>query len=151
MQEKEFQTDKKLPKSSDNGESEKNNLLPKSKLRRVLKFIESKLEQEICLRDLAAEAGLSHFYFARLFKQTTGKAPHQFVLEQRIDYAKYLLIETNEPLAQVALRCGWANQSHFTTAFKQKVGVTPRHYRHWHQPSATSNTDRQSSLLAVPA
>lgn len=129
MQSDEFQINQNFPNLPDDF-----NRLPKSKLNRILSFIERHLEAEICLEDLAAEAGMSVFYFARMFKHSTGKSPHQFVLEQRIEYAKYLLVQTEEPLAEVALRCGWANQSHFTTSFKQKVGVTPRRYRFWHEP-----------------
>lgn len=108
--------------------------LPKSKLKKILDFIELNIEDRLSLGDLAVEAGMSMFYFARLFKKSTGKSPHQFILERRIRYAKYLLIETEEPLVEVALSCGWTNQSHFTTAFKRLVGVTPRRYRHWHEP-----------------
>jgi AraC-like DNA-binding protein len=108
--------------------------LPKSKLKKSLDFIELNIEEQLSLGDLAVEAGMSMFYFARMFKKTTGKSPHQFILEQRIKYAKYLLTQTEEPLVEVALSCGWANQSHFTTAFKRLVGVTPRHYRYWHEP-----------------
>jgi AraC family transcriptional regulator len=108
--------------------------LPKSKLKKILDFIELNIEDQLSLGDLADEAGMSMFYFARMFKKSTGKSPHQFILERRIKYAKYLLTQTEEPLVEVALSCGWANQSHFTTAFKRLVGVTPRHYRHWHEP-----------------
>lgn len=110
--------------------------LPKSKLKKILDFIELNIEDELTLGSLADEAGMSMFYFARMFKKTTGKSPHQFILERRIKYAKYLLLETEEPLVEVALSCGWANQSHFTTAFKRLVGVTPRHYRNWHDPAS---------------
>lgn len=112
--------------------------LPKSKLKKILDFIELNIENQLSLGDLADEAGMSMFYFARMFKKSTGTSPHQFILERRIKYAKYLLIETEEPLVEVALSCGWANQSHFTTAFKRLVGVTPRHYRHWHEPRSAS-------------
>jgi AraC family transcriptional regulator len=109
------------------------NRLPQRKLNQILTYIEFNLENDICLKDLAGEAGMSIYYFARLFKQTTGKSPHQFVLEQRLNYAKYLLSQTDDSLIEVAMKCGWANQSHFTTAFKRSVGVTPRRYRNWHE------------------
>ena len=125
------------------------NQLPKSKLRRIVDFIARRLEHEISLRELAGEAGLSMFYFARLFKQTTGLSPLQFVLEQRIEYAKYLLVRTDDPLVEIALRCGWANQSHFTTVFKQRVGVTPRRYRYWHLSAETPAAEERA--LAVSA
>lgn len=118
--------------------------LPKPKLRRVLAFIAEHIEEEITLDEMAKIARMSVCYFARMFKQAVGKSPYQFVLEQRVDYAKYLLTQTDLPLVEIALRCGCANQSHFTTVFKQSLGVTPKRYRDWHQP-APVNT------LQIPA
>jgi AraC-like DNA-binding protein len=112
--------------------------LPKLKLQRVLAFIAENIEEEITLDDMAKIARMSVCYFARMFKQSVGTSPYQFVLEQRIDYGKYLLTQTDLPLVEIALRCGCANQSHFTTVFKQLLGVTPKRYRDWHQtPTST--------------
>lgn len=103
--------------------------LPISKLKKTLAYIKENLEAEICLNALAREVGISIFYFSRMFKNSIGKSPHQFIIEQRIDYAKWLLKNSDEPLNQIALRCGWSNQSNFSTAFKRIVGVTPKFYR----------------------
>ncbi|MDQ4120290.1 MAG: helix-turn-helix domain-containing protein [Acidobacteriota bacterium] len=54
-------------------------------------------------------------------------------LNQRLDYAKYLLIKTVEPIERVAADCGWTNEKAFAAIFQQNVGVTPAHYRNWHQ------------------
>lgn len=121
--------------------------LPKPKLRRVLAFIAEHIEEEITLDEMARIARMSVCYFARMFKQAVGKSPYQFVLEQRVDYAKYLLTQTDLPLVEIALRCGCANQSHFTTVFKQNLGVTPKRYRDWHQP-ATLNASQIPAFAA---
>lgn len=54
-------------------------------------------------------------------------------LNKRIDYAKYLLVQTLEPLKTVAADCGWKSERAFASAFERRVGVTPVHYRNWHQ------------------
>jgi AraC-like DNA-binding protein len=58
--------------------------------------------------------GPSRGYFIRGFKKTTGKAPHQWILSQRVERARGLLMKTDMSLADVALACGFADQSHFT-------------------------------------
>ena len=103
--------------------------LPKPKLQRVLTFIAENIGEEITLDKMAKISRMSVYYFARMFKQAVGISPYQFVLEQRLDYGKYLLTETNLPLVEISLRCGCSNQSHFTTVFKQFLGITPKRYR----------------------
>lgn len=54
-------------------------------------------------------------------------------LHRRLDYARYLLTQTNEPLEKVTINCGWANERAFAADFQKEVGVTPEQYRRWHQ------------------
>ncbi len=96
---------------------------------RLTEFILAHLNQNLSLDMLAQQLGFSSYHFARLFRQTTGESPHQFVLRKRIEAAQRLLKETNLSLTQVALEVGFPNQSHFTQAFKHRVGYTPRIYR----------------------
>ena len=103
--------------------------LTQQQLRRVSDFVQAHLGQDLALEALAQQAGFSPYYFARLFRRTTGESPHQFVLRQRIERAQGLLSQRDLPLAQVALASGFANQSHFTRAFKRQLGLTPRAYR----------------------
>lgn len=53
-------------------------------------------------------------------------------LERRLDYARYLLTQTFEPLGKIAAECGWKSESDFAAVFQKSVGVTPVHYRQWH-------------------
>jgi AraC family transcriptional regulator len=103
--------------------------LSSHQLRRLTSFIQDHLDQDLSLEMLAQQVGFSPYHFARLFHQTTGETPHQFVLRQRLVEAARLLKETNWPIAQVASAIGIPNQSHFTQAFKQYLGITPRAYR----------------------
>lgn len=103
--------------------------LTQQQMRRVIDFVQAHLDQDLSLEALARQAGFSAYHFARLFRQTTGESPHQFVLRQRIERAQRLLKQGGVPLAHVALESGFANQSHLTQVFKRHIGLTPRAYR----------------------
>ncbi|GHO45716.1 AraC family transcriptional regulator [Ktedonospora formicarum] len=106
--------------------------LTHQQMRRVIDFAQDHLSQDLSLEALAKQAGFSAYHFARLFRQTTGESPHQFVLRQRIERAQGLLKERDLPLAHVALESGFANQSHLNQVFKRYLGLTPRAYRQHH-------------------
>jgi AraC family transcriptional regulator len=97
--------------------------------KRVLDFIEANLERTIAVEELADVAGISPFHFSRLFKETLGTSPHQFVMNFRVEKAKKHLANPDAPLIDVALGCGFADQAHFSRVFKQATGQTPREFR----------------------
>jgi AraC family transcriptional regulator len=86
------------------------------------------LGQKLTLDDLAEKLQLSPFHFARMFKQSVGDSPANYVIRQRVKLAKTLL-SGKEDLSFIALECGFCHQSHFINHFKKKVGVTPAKYR----------------------
>lgn len=98
-------------------------------LRRVSDYIESHLETPIRLSELAAQAGISPHYFCQLFKQSTGRSPHQHVVHRRIVRSKALLSDRRLSLAEIAYRTGFSSQAHFTGTFQKLVGVSPGKYR----------------------
>ncbi|HEX8283387.1 MAG TPA: AraC family transcriptional regulator [Pyrinomonadaceae bacterium] len=98
-------------------------------LRRVLSYIADNHERDLSLEDLAGEAAMSTFHFAREFKRATGTTPHQHLLKFRVERAKELLTESQLPLAEVGLRTGFSHQSHFTRLFRRYTGTTPQSYR----------------------
>lgn len=100
--------------------------LPMYKLKRVIEFIEHNLSEPITFRDIAAHVHVSPFHFSRAFKLATGKTPHHFVTEKRIEAAKKFLVETDESIACIAYQVGFRSQSHFTSVFCKYVGVTPK-------------------------
>jgi AraC family transcriptional regulator len=104
------------------------------RLRRVLAFIADNYERDLSLDDLAGEAGMSTFHFAREFKRATGTTPHQHLIKFRVERAKALLAEGQMPLAEVGLRAGFSHQSHFTRLFHKLTGTTPQSYRLMLQP-----------------
>jgi AraC family transcriptional regulator len=102
--------------------------LARHALRAVEEYIHAHLDQNIALAELADVAQLSEFHFARLFKQTTGLSPHQFVIHQRIERAKRLIAAERLSLAQIAIDVGFSDQSQLNRHFKRLVGVTPRRF-----------------------
>ncbi len=111
------------------GIQERSQGLTRRQLQGVTDFIVAHISQDISLEALAQQISFSPYHFARLFRQTTGESPHQFVLRQRIEKACHLLKTADMPLAHIALESGFANQSHFTRIFKRHLGLTPRAYR----------------------
>ncbi len=97
--------------------------------RRVYEYIERHLDGPLTLRELAAFAGLSVFHFLRCFKRCTGMPPHAYVRGRRIERAKQLLARGEATIAEVAFRCGFADQSSFARTFHRIVGDTPREFR----------------------
>jgi AraC family transcriptional regulator len=99
------------------------------KLKQVQDYIENHLANEIVIEDMAALIPMSQFHFARAFKAATGETPHKYLTQRRIERAKLLLTVTKLPIAEVAYRVGFSNQSHFTAHFRKVTGVTPKDYR----------------------
>lgn len=95
-------------------------------LQRVVDYVHEHLNQDVTLIKLAAFAQISPYHFLRLFKQKTGVTPHQYILQQRIEKAKYLLQHSELSIADIAVRVGFCDQSHLTRSFKRIVGVTPK-------------------------
>ena len=97
--------------------------------KRVLDYVKKNFGHEIPIDHLATEAGLSNAHFSRLFKQTIGSTPHQFVMSYRVERAKELLMELDFPMIDIAIRCGFSDQAHFSRVFKQFIGQTPKAFR----------------------
>src|SRR5262249_54273756 len=97
--------------------------------RRAKQYMMARLREDVSLAQMAAECSLSPSHFSRAFRQTTGRAPYRWLLEGRVEHAKELLRESEVTLADTALACGFADQSHFTRMFSQIVGISPGAWR----------------------
>ena len=93
--------------------------------RRVLALMDAQADRQLTLDVLAREAGLSLAHFARAFKESIGRAPHQHLMALRLERARRLLEDTGTPLSDIAARAGFADQAHFPRLFKRQFGVTP--------------------------
>jgi AraC family transcriptional regulator len=98
-------------------------------LRQVLDYVRSHLNQDLSIADLAQVAGMSPYYFMRMFKKSMHVTFRQYVIQTRIDRAKELLRSRELSIADIALQCGFTSQSHFTNVFRQSIGSTPRAYQ----------------------
>jgi AraC family transcriptional regulator len=98
-------------------------------LARATEYVEEHLGEDLPLAALAGAVGLSPYHFARLFRETTGLSPHQYLIRRRVERAKLLLATTERSLAAIAHDVGFASSSHLATHFRRLVGVTPRQCR----------------------
>lgn len=103
--------------------------LSQHSLQQVLDYIHTHLEQVISLSKLANTAGVSKYYFIKLFKRSMGITPHQYLIQQRVEQAKRLLKRSDLPINEIALQCGFTGQSHLTKTFQDASSVTPKAYR----------------------
>ena len=101
------------------------------KLRKAIEFINNNLDEEqaVAIHAVADEVQMSSSHFSRVFKQSMGVSPNVYMTEQRIERAKKLLSETDFRIADIALRTGFASQSHFTSTFRKLVWTTPKAFR----------------------
>jgi AraC-like DNA-binding protein len=93
----------------------------------VGRYVDERLDSPITLADLAAHLELSPAVLLRRFRAEAGMAPYEYVVSRRVDVARGLLAR-GVPIAAVAVRVGFADQSHLTRHFKRVVGVTPGYY-----------------------
>jgi AraC family transcriptional regulator len=98
-------------------------------MRRAAEYVEDNIARNPSLMELAQEAGMGRYRFSRLFKQSTGLSPHQYVIARRVEKAKQLLGLEGYSLHEVALSTGFSDQAHLTRHFKRLVGTTPGEFR----------------------
>lgn len=103
--------------------------LPQRKLQQVIEYINENLREDLTISAIANELEMSQYYFSRLFKQSIGVAPYQYVIQQRIERAKYLLRTTPLSVAEIAPQVGFSNQNQLTVQFRKFTGTTPSGYR----------------------
>lgn len=92
----------------------------------VEEYINNHLHQDLKLDEIAAIAQISPYHFLRLFKQSMGITPHQYILQCRLHRAKHLLQSSDLSITEIAIQTGFCDQSHLTRHFKRTTGVTPK-------------------------
>ncbi len=94
-------------------------------LRRVRSYIDEHIGERISLDELARQAGVSRFHFARQFRLSTGESPMSYLRRVRIERSKRILQTRDTSIAEVAAQLGFSDQSHFTRIFGRLVGTSP--------------------------
>ena len=100
--------------------------LSRHRLQRAIAYIQDHLAENISLAEMAQEVGMSQHHFCRLFKQSTGIAPYQYVIQQRLERAKQLLLQNKLSIAEVAQEVGFSEQSQLSRHLKRATGLTPK-------------------------
>jgi AraC-like DNA-binding protein len=95
----------------------------------LLREIGTRLDCEVSLDVLAARAGWSRFHFHRAFRRIVGETPKRYTNRLRLEGAAARLVTTDEPIASIAARAGFASHAVFTRAFRRQFGRTPAAYR----------------------
>ena len=103
--------------------------LPAAACRRVLAYIDERLDTPVSLSELAELARVSERHFCRAFRASMGCSPHQYLLRQRVERAKSLIATSEMALCDIAQAAGFADQSKLTRTFRKQMGVTPADYR----------------------
>jgi AraC family transcriptional regulator len=103
--------------------------LPATRLKRILEYIDANLGKNITLSELAGAVDMSLYYFAVLFRRSTGLSPHRFVLNQRVERAKELLRDPKLSVLDVSIDVGFEHQNNFARAFRRVIGVSPTQFR----------------------
>jgi AraC family transcriptional regulator len=97
--------------------------------RDVIDLVRSRISEDISLADMAAVTGLSISRFSQMFKKSVGKSPHQYVLQQRVQYAKELIVSLDLRMIDIAVASGFKTQQHFARIFREICGLNPTEYR----------------------
>jgi AraC family transcriptional regulator len=103
--------------------------LPGYKLQQAIDYIKNHYAGSISLEAIATELGMSRYHFARLFKQSTGFTPYQYIIQYRVKQAKQLLTQQSLSIKEISRNLGFANQNQFATFFHRYAGVYPKEYR----------------------
>lgn len=102
--------------------------LPKWKIERACRFIKEHLAENATLAEIASNAGLSRFHFARAFRHAVGVSPGAYQMLCRVEKAKELMASTSLSIMDIALAVGYKGQSQFGAMFKRATGITPTKY-----------------------
>jgi AraC family transcriptional regulator len=100
--------------------------LPGEKLVRAVEYIQDQLDTDLTVSGIAQAVCMSPYHFMRLFKESTGQSPHQYVIQARVRKAKELLATGKLTISEAAYHVGFVDQSHLTRHFKSVFGMPPK-------------------------
>ncbi|MFZ7102919.1 MAG: helix-turn-helix domain-containing protein [Peptococcaceae bacterium] len=100
---------------------------------KATEYMRAYYNAEINIEDICREINLSSFYFIRLFKAQTGKTPHEYLMDIRLEQAKALLQQGTTSVEETARLCGFVHPGHFSSFFRNNMGMPPSEYRKKHK------------------
>ncbi len=109
--------------------TEKNHDKRVEEIKTVLTYIKENYKEKIYIQDLARQVNMNAQYFCRFFKKSIGRSPMEYINEYRLKQSLRLLKETDLPVTEVCLECGYNNLGNFLRSFKKYAGTTPLQYR----------------------
>jgi AraC family transcriptional regulator len=92
-------------------------------------YIETRLDEDVALSDVAEEAGISQWHFQRIFRALTGETLKTYIRSRRLAVSLERLLDTNLRVLDIAIMAGFESQEAFARAFKKAFGLTPQKYR----------------------
>jgi AraC family transcriptional regulator len=108
--------------------------------RKVRDYIDTHITGPVLVPDLCALIDRSEAHFSRSFKRTFGESPHAFVIRRRLELAARYMLQTDAPLSDIALRCGFTDQAHLCKHFRQSTGQTPAAWRRARRTQDSGNS-----------
>ena len=122
--------------------------LPRRHAHKVCAYIDSHITDRLLVAELCALVNLSEAHFSRVFTRTFGKTPHAFVIWRRVELATRYMLQTEAPLSDIALRCGFSDQAHLCRHFRQIMRRTPAAWRRAH--SGEGDADQHDTAVDTP-
>ena len=119
-------------RSSTSAQIDKGNSLRDFYIKEAFSFIEQNFQNDISVEDIASCCGLNRSYFGKIFRENTGKSPQEFLISYRMVKATELLKLTRLSVGDIGNAVGYPNQLHFSRAFKNVYGISPRQWRNEH-------------------
>ena len=96
---------------------------------KVMNYLEHHYTEDISLDSVASALFLNKNYIAHVFKDETGSSPMDYTISLRMSHAKALLMETNQSISDIAVKCGYSDFTYFSKQFKKNTGLSPSMFR----------------------
>ncbi|WP_295937856.1 AraC family transcriptional regulator [uncultured Alistipes sp.] len=121
----------------------KTHLDSNQRIKKILQFVENNYHRKISLEDIGAEIGMSPSSVCRFFKKSTYQNLWNYINGFRIVRAAQMIVETDAPISEISIRCGFYNISNFNHAFRNRIGTTPGEYRRKFGSTVISPDEKQ--------
>lgn len=135
------------PEAREGERRERGRFLPWQE-RKLREYIDTHISDQIPVANLLALVRLGERHFARFFRQTFGMSPRAFLIRRRLQLAAQHMLQSDAPLSDIALQCGFTDQAHFGNRFREATGFSPAAWRRvcWNRDSQPQTADAASAL-----